>query len=113
MNARAPDGSLSLNLDGHLNRRPLYAKGKEEIDGVFQQGGAGCFAKPIEYVQIIAALLNDGVHAGTGNRILKKETVDLMFSNQVRRDLGDEGSARTRWLTLPCRFQNSLTLVAR
>jgi len=93
MNDRAPDGSLSLRLDGHLNRRPLYAKGKEEIDGVFQQGGAGCFARPTEYVQIIAALLNDGVHAGTENRILKKETVDLMFSNQVRRYTGERGAS--------------------
>jgi CubicO group peptidase (beta-lactamase class C family) len=83
LNARAPDGSLSLNPEGHLNRRPLYAKGKEEVDGVFHQGGAGCFAKPTEYVQVIATLLNDGVHAPTGNRILKKETVDLMFTNQI------------------------------
>lgn len=83
MNIRSPDGSLSLNPDGHLNRRPLYATTKEEIDGTFQQGGAGCFARPAEYCQIIAMLLNDGVHPGTGSRILKKETVDQMFTNQV------------------------------
>ena len=85
MNSRAPDGSLSLNKTGHLNRRPLYATTKEEIDGTFQQGGAGCFAKPTEYVQIIATLLNDGQSPTTGERILKKETVDQMFTNQVRR----------------------------
>ena len=83
MNARAPDGSLSLNPDGHLNRRPLYASTKEEKDATFQQGGAGCFARPAQYCQIIATLLNDGVHPGSGNRILKKETVDQMFTNQV------------------------------
>ncbi|EXJ83839.1 beta-lactamase [Capronia coronata CBS 617.96] len=83
MNARAPDGSLSLNVDGHLNRRPLYATTKEEIDATFHAGGAGCFARLPEYCQIIAMLLNDGVHPGTGAQILKKETVDQMFTNQI------------------------------
>ncbi|KIX10074.1 uncharacterized protein Z518_01155 [Rhinocladiella mackenziei CBS 650.93] len=83
MNARAPDGKLSLNLDGHLNRRPLYATSKEEIAATFHQGGAGCFARPAQYCQIIAMLLNDGVHPGTGQRILKKETVQEMFTNQI------------------------------
>jgi len=83
MNSRAPDGSLSLNKDGHLNRRPLYATTKEEITATFHQGGAGCFARPTDYCQIIATLLNDGVHPGTGQRILKKETVDQMFTNQI------------------------------
>lgn len=84
MNQRAPDGSLSLRDDGHLNRRPLYATSKEEIAATFHQGGAGCFARPTDYCQVIAMLLNDGVHPGTGQRILKKETVDHMFTNQVR-----------------------------
>ncbi|KAK5306481.1 hypothetical protein LTR99_002172 [Exophiala xenobiotica] len=83
MNSRAPDGSLSLNLDGHLNRRPLYAKTKEEVDTTFHAGGAGCFARPSQYCQVIAMLLNDGVHPGTGERLLKKETVDEMFTNQI------------------------------
>ncbi|EXJ62617.1 beta-lactamase [Cladophialophora yegresii CBS 114405] len=84
MNARSPvDGSLSLNHNGHLNRRPLYASTKEEIEGTFHAGGAGCFARPNQYCQVIAALLNDGVHAPSGNRILKKETVDEMFTNQI------------------------------
>ncbi|ETI23535.1 hypothetical protein G647_05337 [Cladophialophora carrionii CBS 160.54] len=84
MNARSlVDGSLSLARNGHLNRRPLYASTKEEIDGTFHAGGAGCFARPNQYCQIITALLNDGVHAPSGNRILKKETVDEMFTNQI------------------------------
>ncbi|KIW20599.1 hypothetical protein PV08_01174 [Exophiala spinifera] len=83
MNARAPDGTLSLNPDGHLNRRPLFAKTKEEIDTTFHAGGAGCFARPTDYAQIIATVLNDGVHPGTGATILKKETVDTMFTNQI------------------------------
>jgi hypothetical protein len=83
MNCRSPDGTLSLNLDGHLHRRPLYASTKEEIDGTFQAGGAGCFAQPREYCQIIAMLLNDGVHPGTGHRVLQEETVKEMFTNQI------------------------------
>ncbi len=85
MNARTPDGSLSLNPDGHLNRRPLYATTKEEKDATFHQGGAGLFAQPADYCQVIATLLNDGTHPGTGSRILKKETIDLMFTKQVCR----------------------------
>lgn len=76
-------GKLSLAPDGHLNRAPLVAKTDAEKDAVFQQGGAGCFARPSQYAQIISVLLNDGVHAPTGNRILKKETVDAMFTNQI------------------------------
>ncbi|EXJ72316.1 beta-lactamase [Cladophialophora psammophila CBS 110553] len=83
MNTRAPDGKMSLYVNGHLNRRPLYAKTKAEIDGTFHAGGAGCFARASQYCQIIAMLLNDGVHPGTGNRILKKETVETMFTNQI------------------------------
>jgi len=74
---------LKRSIDGHLARAPLVAKTQAEKDAVFQQGGAGCFARPKQYAQIIGMLLNDGVHAPTGNRILKKETVDTMFTNQI------------------------------
>jgi CubicO group peptidase (beta-lactamase class C family) len=83
MHARAPDGKLSLRAEGHLLRKPLTAQTPEEIKATFNTGGAGCFAKPAEYCQIIATLLNDGVHAKSGHRLLKKETVDEMFTNQV------------------------------
>merc|ERR1711862_227091 len=45
--------------------------------------GAGCFAKPREYCQILATLLNDGQSPTTGARILQKATVDAMFENQI------------------------------
>lgn len=48
-----------------------------------QYGGAGLFANAAEYCQILVALLNDGVHPKTGGRILKKETVDLLFEPQL------------------------------
>jgi CubicO group peptidase (beta-lactamase class C family) len=83
MHSRAPDGKLSVRQDGHLNKKALWAKEPADIKSTFNAGGAGCFAKPAEYCQIIATLLNDGVHPGSGNRILKKETVDEMFTNQV------------------------------
>jgi CubicO group peptidase (beta-lactamase class C family) len=83
MHARAPNGNLSLRPAGHLLRKPLTARTAEEINSTFNTGGAGCFATPADYCQIIATLLNDGVHAKSGHRILKKETVDQMFTNQV------------------------------
>jgi CubicO group peptidase (beta-lactamase class C family) len=84
MHVRTPDGKLAVRPAGHLLRKPLTAKTPEEIKSTFNMGGAGCFAKPAEYCQIIATLLNDGVHPKSGYQILKKETVDQMFTNQVR-----------------------------
>ncbi|KAL1847035.1 hypothetical protein Plec18170_008809 [Paecilomyces lecythidis] len=81
MNSRAPDGQLSPR--DHLLRRPLIVEGAEEIKNCFNSGGAGCFAKPQEYCQIIATLLNDGTSPTTGAKLLRKETVDEMFRNQI------------------------------
>ncbi|KAK4628592.1 Acyltransferase calJ [Fulvia fulva] len=67
----------------HILREPLLADTKEEQARLFHSGGAGCFAKPAEYVQVLAALLNDGRSPITGNRILKEETVKAMWTNQV------------------------------
>lgn len=80
---RDSQGKLSLREDGHMLRCSLVFSSPEEGARIFQSGGAGCFARPKAYCQIIATLLNDGVHAPSGNRILKKETVDMMFSNQI------------------------------
>ena len=43
--------------------------------------------------EILATLLNDGTSPITGARILKKETVDLMFQNQIPEfpDFGRQG----------------------
>lgn len=76
-------GILTRRHDGHLARAPLIAKTQAEKDAIFQQGGAGCYARPKQYAQIISMLLNDGTHAPTGAQILKKETVDTMFTNQI------------------------------
>jgi len=78
MNFRNPDGTLTYN--DHILRAPLLAKSDKEF---FNSGGAGCFAKPQEYGQIIATLLNDGTSPTTGKQILQKSTVEEMFTNQI------------------------------
>ncbi|KAF1941481.1 beta-lactamase/transpeptidase-like protein [Clathrospora elynae] len=82
MNQRKHDGTL-IGRD-HLNRRPLLVEGDEAKD-VFNSGGGGAFATTSDYAQIIATLLNDGTSPTTNAQLLKKETVDLMFTNQIER----------------------------
>jgi CubicO group peptidase (beta-lactamase class C family) len=67
----------------HLIRAPLEEMTKEQQDKFFQSGGAGLWSKPKEYVKILAALLNEGKNPQTGKTILKKESVDLMWENQI------------------------------
>lgn len=82
MHQRWP-GSTALEERDHIMREPLLAESDAARARIFHSGGAGAFAKPTEYVQVLAALLNDGVSARTGARILKAETVRAMFENQV------------------------------
>ncbi len=82
MHQRWP-GSQEAEERDHVYREPLLAETEHEKDHVFHSGGAGAYAKPAEYVQVLAALLNDGKSPITGKQILKKETVDLMWENQV------------------------------
>lgn len=35
----------------HIMRRPLVMKSPEDQSSIFNSGGAGCFAKPVEYVR--------------------------------------------------------------
>jgi CubicO group peptidase (beta-lactamase class C family) len=81
MNQRRPDGSL-IPRD-HLLHRSLIVATPEEIRSCVNSGGAGLFAQPREYVQVLAMLLNHGVSPRTGERILEKGTVDAMFENQI------------------------------
>ncbi|ETI26882.1 hypothetical protein G647_09981 [Cladophialophora carrionii CBS 160.54] len=81
MNARTPDGQLQPR--DHLLHRPLVVESEQDIATCVNSGGAGAFALPREYCQILATLLNDGTSPITGAQILKKETVDLMFQNQI------------------------------
>ncbi|TKA72630.1 hypothetical protein B0A55_05973 [Friedmanniomyces simplex] len=81
MNGRGPEGGLFPR--DHLLHRPLVVTNQADVERCCNSGGAGCFAKPQEYCQILAMLLNDGTSPTTGARILRKETVDMMFENQI------------------------------
>jgi len=82
MHQRWPEKDGSEERD-HMYREPLIAQTEHEKKHIFHSGGAGAYAKPTEYVQVLAALLNDGKSPKTGAQILKKETVDAMWENQV------------------------------
>lgn len=77
---------------------PSLCASQEDKDSSFHSGGAGCFAKPSEYCQIIATLLNDGTHPKTGNQIFKPETVEEMFTNQIPEtpNFGRQGISLTK-----------------
>ncbi|KAJ5752537.1 hypothetical protein N7520_009454 [Penicillium odoratum] len=67
----------------HLLRRALTAESKSELESYFNSGGAGCFSTPEDYCQILAVLLNGGTSPTTRSQLLKQETVDAMFCDQI------------------------------
>lgn len=67
----------------HVYGAALASDSTEKQDAFFQSGGAGLFAKPKEYVKILAAILNEGTSPTTGKQILKPETVQLFWENQI------------------------------
>ncbi|EKV12920.1 Beta-lactamase-like protein [Penicillium digitatum] len=85
MSHRSPDGTLRSR--DHILRAPLVVdlENDAEVARVFNSGGGGMFAKPQEFCKVLAVLLNDGTCPKTGNKLLRKETVDEMFSNQIPR----------------------------
>lgn len=83
MNKCASNGKVSLNEYGHLNQSQFLAHTPEEKKVLFNHGGHGLFGRPSEYLQIISMLLNNDTHPKMGNKILEKETVDEMFTNQI------------------------------
>ena len=86
-------GQAAAEERDHIYREPIVAETDHEKKHIFHSGGAGCYAKPAEYVQVLAALLNDGKSPTTGAQILKKETVDDMWKNQIpdHPDYGRQG----------------------
>ena len=77
-----PDNSSKCLPCEHPMRRPLVTPLCEQ-SSVYNSAGAGLFARPTEYAQIISVLLNDGVHAPTGNRILTSRSIAEAFTNQI------------------------------
>ncbi|KAF7590861.1 hypothetical protein BBP40_002275 [Aspergillus hancockii] len=100
MHQRAADGQLSVR--DHLLRRALTVKNEKDMEVYFNSGGAGCFSTAQDYcrmnphgtiaaetdwhihLEILAVLLNNGTSPKTGKQLLKKETVDEMFRNQIK-----------------------------
>ena len=78
---QTPEGP-KIYIRDHLYRRPLIIP-PAEIPSVYNSAGGGCFGRPTDYVQIIATLLNDGLSPTTHKRILSKESVAEMFTNQI------------------------------
>lgn len=81
MHQRGKDGSMEER--DHLYRRPLMAETQEEKDRIFNSGGAGCFATPTDYSQILAVFLNNGKSPKTGHQLLKSSTIYQMWENQI------------------------------
>lgn len=110
---REVDGS-TREID-HPARRTVWLA-ESSPERLMCAGGAGCFAKPVEYcreyapsaasrryrllriTEILATLLNDGTSPTTNARILKKETVDEMFDNQIKHfpDFARQGIAAAK-----------------
>lgn len=93
MHQKWPGTHHQVQERDHVYRRPLLAESDHEKKHIINSGGAGCYAKPAEYVQVLAALLNDGTHPKTGKQILKPETIATMWENQISQwpDFAREG----------------------
>lgn len=83
MHQRWPGDASKIEERDHIYREPVIAETAEEQKRLFNSGGAGVFAQPKQYVQVLAALLNDGKSPKNGAQILKPETVNLMWENQI------------------------------
>jgi CubicO group peptidase (beta-lactamase class C family) len=75
--------SGELRVRDHFYGYSLKQDTPEKQDAYFQSGGAGLFAKPKEYVKILAAILNEGTSPTTGKQILKPESIELLWENQI------------------------------
>ncbi|KAK4960873.1 hypothetical protein LTR66_012827 [Elasticomyces elasticus] len=70
--------------DGMLQEgEHLLSYALKDDDSVFHSGGGGCFGSIEEYLKLLAMLLNDGKSPTTGVQVLRPETVDIMFENQM------------------------------
>jgi len=80
MHQKAP--GQPLRARDHPYRRPLI-NSPDQQHLLLNSAGAGCFARPTDYAQIIATLLNNGTSPKTSQQILSKASVDEMFTNQI------------------------------
>ena len=84
MHQKWPGSSAAEERD-HIYREPIVAETDDEKKHLFHSGGAGCYAKPAEYVQILATLLNDGKKAAVDDqlRLGLKEQLDITQSGMT------------------------------
>ncbi|KAL1301928.1 hypothetical protein AAFC00_002389 [Neodothiora populina] len=82
LHERRADGTIQARDGGHLLKTPLRVH-EAKRNTVIQAGGHGLFGTPRDYCQIVAVLLNGGVHAPSGMRILEAKTVANMLENQI------------------------------
>lgn len=82
IHARDPS-SGELRVREHFYAHQLKQDTPEKQDKFFQAGGAGLFAKPKEYVKLLATILNEGTSPTTGKQVLKPESVELFWENQI------------------------------
>ncbi|KAL8714301.1 MAG: hypothetical protein Q9225_006584 [Loekoesia sp. 1 TL-2023] len=77
---RTHDGRLRER--DYMYRRPLIVDG-DDISRTHNSGGHGCFARPVDYCEILSTLLNSGTSPKTSARILSPASVSGMFTNQI------------------------------
>jgi CubicO group peptidase (beta-lactamase class C family) len=71
------------------------------INPVTCGGGGGLHISAGSFIKLLQTLLNGGVYAPTGNRILQQETIDLFFTPQYTNDAGAKfGDQVKNWLHL-------------
>ncbi|KAF2755289.1 beta-lactamase/transpeptidase-like protein [Pseudovirgaria hyperparasitica] len=67
----------------HTARRALTAHTPARRATLFQAGGSGLYAKPLAFAQILTVLINDGVHAPSGTRLLSPASIHEIWTNQI------------------------------
>jgi len=79
-------GMHSRDVEGVVKPRDHFPCA---TSAAFHAGGAGLFSSVQDYLKLLNCLLNNGVSSG-GVRILKTETVDLMFQNSLSETLSEQ-----------------------
>ncbi|CAG9951210.1 unnamed protein product [Clonostachys rosea f. rosea IK726] len=82
-------GIWQRDANGRLSPRryPLErALAPDQGSDAFHSGGAGVWGTTREYSKLLRVLLNNGTSPQTGEAILRPETVDMMFENQLPND---------------------------
>lgn len=69
-------------------------------EGGFHSGGGGLFSTVDDYLKICTILINQGVGAG-GVRVLKSETIDEMYKDQISHLAPEKGLEKVIDVSIP------------